>query len=392
MRDEKILIGWNGLMIGALARAGAALNQPEFVRSAEKAGVFVLTKMRDSQGRLAHSITNGRTQPNPFLDDYACVIDGLLALHSATRDARWLKEAQRLQDDQIKMFKDDAGGFFFTSHDHEELLARTKNCYDGVVPAGNSVSARNLLKLAKLTSDKRYREEAQSVLELFSANLEQLPRGSTVLAQAMSEFLAGEAPTRQSAIRQSTGVITAAADDAKAKQQPLVVFADQKEEAGVKPDEYVKAKAYLSVDRLPAGSACQIIVLVDVKKGWHVNANPPDPDYLKPIKITLKSKNGVKLGEVKYPKGEVFKFKDSDDQAMVYEGEVKIHGVLNIPKEAAGRTDEIEVAVEYQVCNEDGCRPPKSLKLTGKLGVAKPDETVGSVNARLFDTKLDPSR
>ena len=110
-----------------------------------------------------------------------------------------------------------------------------------------------------------------------------------------------------------------------------------------------------------------MIVVLDVKKGWHINANPPKPDYLKPTKVVWKSKNGVELRDVKYPDGVGFKFKNSDDEASVYEGEVKIRGVVHIPKEAAGRTEEMEITVHYQACDENGCQPPKSIKLTSTL-------------------------
>src|SRR5262249_42793180 len=147
LRDDKIMTCWNGLMIGAYARASTALEHPEYARTAEKAADFVLTNLRDPEGRLLHTSINRQAKLNAYLDDYAFLIDGLLALHDATADVKWLRTAKQLQDDQLRMFLDETnGGFYFTSHQHEELLARTRNCYDGVLPAGNSVSARNLIK------------------------------------------------------------------------------------------------------------------------------------------------------------------------------------------------------------------------------------------------------
>ena len=132
MRDEKVLAGWNGLMIGAFARAGVSLKQPDFIRTAEKAAQFVLTNMRDPQGRLLHTHTAGVAKLNAYLDDYAFVIDGLLALHAATNDAKWLTAAKKLQDDQLKMFRDETGGaFFFTSAVIELII---------LVYAGNFIS------------------------------------------------------------------------------------------------------------------------------------------------------------------------------------------------------------------------------------------------------------
>lgn len=392
MRDEKILVGWNGLMIGAYARAGVRLEQPEYIRTAEKAATFVMTTMRDQQGRLLHTHTAGQSKLNAYLDDYAFVIDGLLALHDATKEAKWLRAARLLQDDQLKLFRDDtAGAFFFTSHQHEELLARTKNCYDGVLPAGNSVSARNLIKLAKLTDDKKYAAEARTIVDLFASTLEQTPRSMTVLALAMSELLASEQPDGQSAVNPNRNVIQAGAKDGPTAGGPLIQAGTQKEETP-KKDEHVRGVAYLSVDKLPAGSACQVIVVLTVAKGWHINANPAKPDFVKPTKISWKSKNGVELVDVKYPQGSAFKFKDSDEDVMVYEGEVQVRGTLKIPKDAGGLTEDMEITVNYQACNDEGCLPPKSIKLTGKLQIANQGDMVKPINGKLFNPKIDPSR
>ena len=393
LRDEKTLTSWNGLMMGAFARAGALLNQPDFVRTAERGANFVLANLRDAEGRLLRTHTAGKAKLNAYLDDYAFVIDGLLALHDATDDARWFKAAKELQDDQLKMFRDETGGgFFFTSHHHEELLARTKNCYDGVLPAGNSVSARNLIKLAKLTGEQRYLDEARTIVELFASNLEQAPRSLTVLALAASELLAADKPKGQSDTPRDDRVQQVGANDTTAKAgEKLILLAEQQEERP-KKDELVRARAYLSTDRLPAGGTCRIVVLLDVKEGWHINANPPSPDFLKPTKLSFKSKSGVTLADPVYPKGHGFKMEGEDMDAMVYEGEVAIDGTLTVPKSSGGVTDEMEITVNYQACNEKGCQPPKSIKLTGKLAVAKPGESVKPINSKLFAPKTATNR
>jgi len=393
LRDEKTLTSWNGLMMGAFARAGALLNQPDFVRTAERGANFVLANLRDAEGRLLRTHTAGKAKLNAYLDDYAFVIDGLLALHDATDDARWFKAAKELQDDQLKMFRDETGGgFFFTSHHHEELLARTKNCYDGVLPAGNSVSARNLIKLAKLTGEQRYLDEARTIVELFASNLEQAPRSLTVLALAASELLAADKPKGQSDTPRDDRVQQVGTNDTTAKAgEKLILLAEQQEERP-KKDELVRARAYLSTDRLPAGGTCRIVVLLDVKEGWHINANPPSPDFLKPTKLSFKSKSGVTLAAPVYPKGHGFKMEGEDMDAMVYEGEVAIDGTLTVPKSSGGVTDEMEITVNYQACNEKGCQPPKSIKLTGKLAVAKPGESVKPINSKLFAPKTATNR
>ena len=391
LRDEKVMTCWNGLMIGAFARAAAPLQHPEYARIAEKAANFLLTNLRDPQGRLLHVSTAGQSKLNAYLDDYAFLIDGLLALYDVTDDPKWLKSAKQLQDEQLRLFLDETnGGFYFTSHHHEELLARTKNSYDGVLPAGNSVSARNLIRLAKLTGINAYREEARATIELFASNIEQTPRGMANLALAATELLEAEEATKGADQNATAASVTptAAVDEKAASKEPLILLADQKEERP-KKDELVSGRAYLSMDKLPAGGTCQFIVLLDVKDGWHINANPPSPDHLIPTKVTFKSKLGTKLSDPKYPKGHGFKFAGEDSEASVYEGEVAIRGVLSIPEKAAGQVDDMEISITYQACNDTGCRPPKTIKLTGKLGVANRGEPTKSINARLFKEPAD---
>ena len=100
-RDDKILTAWNGLMIRTLAKAGVIFQKPEYVQAAEKAAEFILTEMRDEQGRLYHSYAAKQAKLNAYLDDYAYVNEGLLALHLATNDEKWANAAQRLGDMQL---------------------------------------------------------------------------------------------------------------------------------------------------------------------------------------------------------------------------------------------------------------------------------------------------
>jgi hypothetical protein len=129
-----------------------------------------------------------------------------------------------------------------------------------------------------------------------------------------------------------------------------------------------------------------------LKEGWHINQNPPMPDHLIPTKVSAKSKLSVKLSDLKYPEGHGFKFDGEDMEAMVYEGEVAIRGTLTVPESAAGQTDELEITITYQACNDTGCRPPKTIKLTNKLAVSKSGDSVKPINARLFKESPKPNK
>lgn len=171
---------------------------------------------------------------------------------------------------------------------------------------------------------------------------------------------------------------------------PLVSAFHQKDEP-LKKDERVRVQAYLSVDKLPAGSTCQVIVVVNVEKGWHINANPPDPAFVIPAKMRWKSKNNVELIDVKYPPGKPYDLDGAAAPIFVYEGEVQYRGTVQIPAETGGLTEEMEITITYQPCNERGFLPPKNTKLIGKLPIAKQGDIVKPINSRLFDMQIDPS-
>jgi DsbC/DsbD-like thiol-disulfide interchange protein len=152
-----------------------------------------------------------------------------------------------------------------------------------------------------------------------------------------------------------------------------------------KNDDKVKVEAHLSVDKLPSGDKCQILIRLTVQPGWHINANPPEPKEFVATTVTFKGKHGTTLGELKYPKGKPLTMKDFDDPISAYEGKVDIRGVLNVPAVVGGEpVEEMEIAVKYQACNETTCLLPKTVKLTGKLPVAQPGEPVKAINEKLF--------
>ncbi|MFL5340301.1 MAG: thioredoxin domain-containing protein [Gemmataceae bacterium] len=190
--DTKVLTAWNGQMIAGFAAAGKALNEPKYTDAAKKAAEFVLKSLRTKDGRLLRSYLDaGRL--NGYLDDYAFLTHGLLALHDATGEARWLAEAKALTDTMVKWHSDaEFGGFFYTSHDHEKLFARSKDQYDGAQPSGNSMAALNLVRLAAKTGDASYRELAKKSFESFGQALQTNPTGLTTMLLAAGEMMEQE--------------------------------------------------------------------------------------------------------------------------------------------------------------------------------------------------------
>jgi uncharacterized protein YyaL (SSP411 family) len=189
MTDTKILTAWNGLMIRGLADAGRGLKNDRYLDAARQAARFVLNRLQTNDGRLLATFGNGEAKLNAYLDDYAFLIDGLVALHRATGEREWLDAADRLMQKQVKLFLDEAGGFFFTSDDHESLLARGKNPADGALPSGGSVSVGNLLYLSQQLNKPEYVEIARKAARSTAGQLERSPTLAPLLATHIAELL-----------------------------------------------------------------------------------------------------------------------------------------------------------------------------------------------------------
>jgi uncharacterized protein len=175
-RDEKILTSWNGLMLRSFAEAGRYLNRPDYLQVAIANAEFLLRTMRP-EGRLLRTYKDGRAHLKGYLEDYAFLADGLLALYEASFDPRWFAEARRLMDEAIQLFADEQnGGFFDTGSDHEALLSRPKEIMDNAIPAGNSVATDVLLRLATFTGEESYRQRAENYLHPLTDILVQHPQ------------------------------------------------------------------------------------------------------------------------------------------------------------------------------------------------------------------------
>jgi uncharacterized protein len=176
-RDEKVLTSWNGLMMTAFARGGQVLGCTEYVARGLSALDFVANNLRTREGRLLRTCGAG-SQPKlaGYLEDYAFLLEGMVALYEASWMGPCLSMALRLADTMIEQFWDPSeGGFFYTGRDHEALIARTKDQHDSSIPSGNGMAATALLRLAALTSRDDLRDKAVQTLNLFHGLMESSP-------------------------------------------------------------------------------------------------------------------------------------------------------------------------------------------------------------------------
>jgi uncharacterized protein len=197
-RDDKAIASWNGLALAALAEAARRLERDDWLAAAERLGACLLGPLRGDDGRILRSVRNGRASGTGFVDDHANVAHGLLELHVATGDPRWLLEARRISDLAIELFADDErGGFFLSPRDGEPLAARSKDLDDDPTPSGNSMLASVLIRLGRIWGDEALVERGAGVLRLLAPAMERVPRSFSWALCALDLHLS---PPRELAI------------------------------------------------------------------------------------------------------------------------------------------------------------------------------------------------
>jgi uncharacterized protein YyaL (SSP411 family) len=189
LRDSKILVSWNGLMISAFARAGLVFGEERYVVAAARAAGFILDEMQQD-GVLRRVYQGGRADGPAFLEDYAFLIAGLLDLYEVDTQPRWLLAARALQSTLDAHYIDALGGGYFQTADNADaLLAREKPSRDGAIPSGNSVTALNLLRLAELTDDHQYSDTAIPIFSAFSDLMDSQPTAVSEMLLALDFYL-----------------------------------------------------------------------------------------------------------------------------------------------------------------------------------------------------------
>src|SRR5581483_7952150 len=187
--------------------------------------------------------------------------------------------AKDITDTMVQWHTDkDAGGFFYTSSDHEKLFARMKDQYDSAQPSGNSVAVRNLVRLWNKTGDRRYRDLAEKTQNSFAASLKSTPTGLTAMAGALALLL------------DEPGV--------KNPQAPKELLA-QAGGGAKKSDSVVKIEGKATPDKPGADGKQEVTLTFTIDDGWHIYANPPGLEDLESVATTVSIKGQNKPEEVK---------------------------------------------------------------------------------------------
>jgi uncharacterized protein YyaL (SSP411 family) len=197
-RDDKAIASWNGLALAALAEAGYQLGRDDWLAAAVAIAEFLLGQLSAADGGLLRSWRQGRTSGGAYLDDYANVAYGLLELHTATGDVRWLMEARRLALLAVEQFADEEnGGFFLSPAGGDARLPRMKDLDDNPTPSGNSMLAWVLLRLGRIWGDDELERLGAGVLRLVTSAMTRVPTGLGWALCALDLYLS---PPRELAV------------------------------------------------------------------------------------------------------------------------------------------------------------------------------------------------
>ncbi len=190
-RDEKVIAGWNGLAIGAMAEAGAALGEPDLVRLAHESLGFVRRELwRD--GRLLRIYKDGQARIDAFLEDHGALACAAVDVYEATMDDAALDFARALVEVTIERFWDGArGGFYFAPDGAPDLIVRAKDAFDNAVPSGASSTTHALLRLHALGGEERYLEHAEATIRSLAGQALAQPLGFGHLLGAMDRYVHG---------------------------------------------------------------------------------------------------------------------------------------------------------------------------------------------------------
>lgn len=419
--DDKVLTAWNAMMIRALAVSGRVLDREQDIVAAERAAEFLLNNLREDNGHLLRTWRNGVARYSAYLDDYAFLVSAFLELHKATGKDRWKSEATELAKLQNSLFYDETlQAFFYTANDHEKLIARTSSAYDSVFPSGNSLSVRNLIALNSLAPTPEFESIARSTLTRFAPTLQRSPASCSGLASALNDWLTQEQPVSDSQsefipVRETGGryQLVRFGDETTNRKQaespatnqdsPEIVLhstfrpvsppqaADNGFAQEDKPKP-LKVKIYPMYNKLPQKGKCLVAIELQVKLGWHINANPSNPDFLVPTKVELKSNQKVKLTKIKYPKHHELKVDGSDEPYHVYDGKTIVYGLLEIDETEVTDFAELEFHVAFQGCNSTQCLPPDLVVMKGKLPIAAAGEELKKTHEDKFPKPEPPAK
>jgi hypothetical protein len=316
--DDKILADWNGTAISGLAVAGRLLGDAELTRRAERAAEFVLAHLRGPDGKLLHTWRSGEGRIAGFLSDYVFFVRGLLRLFEATGAPRWLEEARRLQQEQGRRLGSPRGGYF-NAEGAADLLYRSKELFDGAMPAANGVAALNLIDLAAASGEEAYLDEAERTLRAFAPIVSTHPDGARTMSLALARFSRRDAAAARRSAAANAG--------AGAASSGRVAVEDSRIELGVAASDGFRG----------------FTLSFRVREGWHLPVEEGHPRIVG---------EGATLGRVEWPTA-----RPIQGGLAGFEGRVEVRGRVRAEAPRAC------ILLRFVACGEGSCRPPEEIEI-----------------------------
>jgi len=327
LRDDKVLLAMNGMLISTLSLASYVLDDPAYKDAAIRTGHLLWEKLWHDDA-LFRVYFDGRHSIPAKLDDYAYFIQALMDLYDIDGNPVWLQHGRTLADLMIKRFRDTAHGGFFMSDAENALFARPKSLHDSALPSGNSVAIMALASLALRTGDLSYQDHANEALRAISPSPGENIFSSASLSKALDLLVHGEVGKYQYGAR---GAVKASA-----------------EIKTIKGDKFVEVKLQLA-------------------DNWHINAHQSNVKDIIPTSIHIDADySAALLNKTIYPESISKRFNFLETPLQVYEGDVIVRGSLNVD-DGARLNNIVPVIIQFQACNDQVCLAPEELTLRASL-------------------------
>lgn len=327
LRDDKILLAVNGMMISTLNLASYVLDDPAYNDAAIHAGHLLWEKLWHDDA-LFRVYFDGRDSIPAKLDDYAYFIQALMDLYDIDGNSVWLQRARTLTDIMIKRFHDVAHGGFFMSDVKNTLFANPKSLYDSALPSGNSVAIMALASLALRTGDLSYQDFANEALQAISPSPGENIFSSASLSRALDLLVRGEVSKYQygarGAVKASTEIRT------------------------INGDKFIEVKLQLA-------------------DNWHINAHQTRTKDIIPTSIHIDANySSAQLDKIIYPESITKRFSFIETPLHVYEGDIVLRSSLNVDN-STRMNNLIPVVIKFQACNDQVCLAPEELTLRAAM-------------------------
>ncbi len=334
LRDDRIVVGVNGLAIEAFVQSSRVLRRSGDLEVAKRTAerLWSLAYNPGTRG-LAHEIFKGRPQVDGYLEDYALLGNGFLSLYEATKVTLWRDRATALADDLIRRFLREDGRLS-TSPNEKSLLIVPQDHGDETYASGTSAAVALLLRLAEAGVKPQYATFAERVVRFVSGGIQERPDSWGAMVSTLNLHGVGMGKGKATTTRPSPpdapgGIPTSA--------------------------EHVR----VTVSAATRGEHDEIVAILRVDPGWHINANPASFDYLIPTSVSFE---GLSPTRVIYPAAVRIKPRFAPDGLDVYEGVTRLVAIF--PKAALGEIQKIRGTITLQACTDEECLLPSTIAVT----------------------------